>query len=411
MGFDGRSVKSDVFRGVSRVGPRVVLLVPVFPKLSETFIVGKFTGLLARGVDVWVLAGRIDEEALAAFPQLADPEVRARVHCHRDRPSTGALFRALAAGAAAAGRDRSRMAGMPGRARVAAAAASLDADLVHIEFGSLAPPLMDHLTAAGVGVTVSFRGSDINTIGVTDPGFYEPVWRGAGGIHVLGPDLRARALERGCPEGMPVVVIPPAVDTRRFTPGEPRRDSGAPLRLLSVARLTWQKGHEHLLLAVRDLLDRGIPVELLLAGDGPARSAVVHAVEQLDLTAHVTLLGATPPEQVPDLLHSADVFVHAAVTEGFCNAVLEAQACGLPVVATDAGGLPENVVHDVTGILVPRRDPRAFADAVERLAVDPALRARMGVAGAARAQGEFGLEAQAEQWECWYLSMVDRSDR
>ncbi len=366
----------------------------------------KFTGLLARGVDVRVLAGRIDEEAMAAFPHLSDPEVRSRVHRHRDRPASGALVRALVTGAAASVRDRSRMAGMLGRARVAAAVASLDADLVHIEFGSIAPPLMEHLTATGVRVTVSFRGSDLNTIGVTDPHFYEPVWQGASGIHVLGPDLRARALERGCPEGMPVVVIPPAVDTHRFTPGARGGGTGAPLRLLSVARLTWQKGHEHLLLAVRDLLDRGVPVELLLAGDGPARSAVVHAVEQLDLTRHVTFLGATPPERVPDLLRSADVFVHAAVTEGFCNAVLEAQACGLPVVATDAGGLPENVVHEVTGILVPRRDPRAFAGAVERLAADPAFRARLGAAGAARARGESGLEAQAAQWECWYQSVV-----
>ncbi|MCG8459465.1 MAG: glycosyltransferase [Holophagales bacterium] len=101
-------------------------------------------------------------------------------------------------------------------------------------------------------------------------------------------------------------------------------------------------------------------------------------------------------------LRQADIFLHLAVSEGFCNAVLEAQASGVPVVASDAGGLPENVANGETGILVPAREPGAAADALARLARDPDLRRRMGEAGCRRARQHFHLETQLTAFEDLY---------
>jgi colanic acid/amylovoran biosynthesis glycosyltransferase len=102
------------------------------------------------------------------------------------------------------------------------------------------------------------------------------------------------------------------------------------------------------------------------------------------------------------------VVLHSAVSEGFGNVVVEAQAHGVPVVCTDAGGLPENVEHEVTGIVVPRRDPTAMADAVARLAADGDLRAAMGSAGRARVEVRFRLEDQLDAWERFYDEAVAR---
>jgi colanic acid/amylovoran biosynthesis glycosyltransferase len=94
------------------------------------------------------------------------------------------------------------------------------------------------------------------------------------------------------------------------------------------------------------------------------------------------------------------------VSEGFCNAVLEAQAMGLPVVCTDADGLPENVEDGVTGLVAPRRNPKALSDALAALAADPDRRARMGSAGRARVASRFRLEEQIDAFSRLYESVL-----
>jgi glycosyltransferase involved in cell wall biosynthesis len=96
------------------------------------------------------------------------------------------------------------------------------------------------------------------------------------------------------------------------------------------------------------------------------------------------------------------VLLHAAVSEGFCNAVVEAQAMALPVICTDADGLLENIVDGTTGFLAPRRDVHALADKLLLLAHDPALRQQLGQAGAERVRANFRLEDQMAAFEQLY---------
>ncbi|HMN60227.1 MAG TPA: glycosyltransferase, partial [Anaerolinea sp.] len=167
-------------------------------------------------------------------------------------------------------------------------------------------------------------------------------------------------------------------------------------------RLEWKKGYEFSLEAVRNLLDHGVVCEYPIIGAGTYLEALAFARHQLGLEQVVSFLGGLPRETVKSELEWADVLLHAAVSEGFCNAVLEAQAMQVPVVCSDADGLPENVADSVTGFVVPRRDPKALANRLEMLAKSPELREEMGNAGRKRVFEQFQLSEQVKRFDGFY---------
>ncbi len=118
------------------------------------------------------------------------------------------------------------------------------------------------------------------------------------------------------------------------------------------------------------------------------------------------LLGPGSRSEVKEQMEWADVFFHAAVSEGFCVSVLEAQAMGLPVVCTDAGGLSENVANEETGFVVPRRDWRAMAEKLALLAADSKLRVRMGKAGQQRVVQNFHVTSLVESFDKFYRQVL-----
>lgn len=399
-------------------GPRVVLVLPIFPKRSETFVVRHFLGLLHRGWDVFVLCDDSPAEAFGLFPELDRPEIRRRIRRRRPtrprwRGITGALSAFVASLAQApkktlANLGKSSQKGLVARLRefyLDSDLLRLAPDLVHFEFGTLARGRKGLGRRLGCPIVVSFRGYDLNFVGLDDPDHYRDVWREASAIHVLGEDLLRRARRRGCPPNLPCFVIPPAVDAGRFRPPPAERAAG-PLRLVSVGRLEWKKGYEDGMVALNLLQKQGIDFRWKLIGNGNLLEALAFARHQLGLEEEVELAGALPPNAVAAELQQADLFFHPAISEGFCNAVLEAQASGLPVVCTDADGLRENVEHGGTGLVVPRRSPSALAAAIAELAADPARRAAFGRSGRERVQRLFQPEAEIAAFERLYRSIL-----
>jgi hypothetical protein len=257
---------------------------------------------------------------------------------------------------------------------------------------------------------VSFRGFDLNSFRLEDPTAYDDVWTSADMLHLVSEDIWSRAQARGCPADRPHTVITDAVDVNRLTaPDRMLEQVGTaerPLRLLSVGRLHWKKGHDYALGAVRTLIDGGLDVSYRIVGDGEHREPTQFAIDDLGLSDNVELLGSLPAAEVHEQLAWADVLIHPSLTEAFGVAVAEAQAMGLPVVCSNAGGLSENVEDDVTGFVVARRDPEAIARAVARLAHDPQLRAQMGRAGRDRAVSTLGLEQQLDRFEDLYRALL-----
>lgn len=284
---------------------------------------------------------------------------------------------------------------------------SLGPTNVHFEFGSLAVGRVRALAANKVKVSVSFRGYDVNFFALDKPLIYSAIDPYLTAVHVLGEDIRKRALARGCGKAQKAVAIPPAIDVGFFSPMEPPRavrdGDAAVINVLSVGRLEWKKGYEYALEAIRMVLDRGFPVQYRIVGVGPHEAALRVAVRQLRLEGVVCFVGKVDRYGVREELGKADMFLQASVSEGFCNAVVEAQAMEVPIIATDADGLAENVEHGATGYVVSRYSSVALAQALQALAADPEARVAFGKAGRERVLRMFRLEQQEERWRSFFL--------
>ncbi|WP_438027733.1 glycosyltransferase family 4 protein [Sorangium sp. So ce233] len=165
------------------------------------------------------------------------------------------------------------------------------------------------------------------------------------------------------------------------------------------------KGHDVLLRALARLRDRGVVVTVLIVGDGDERDRIHGLARELGIHGkEARFLGFR--KDVPDLLAAADFFVLPSRDEGLPLAVLEAMARRLPVVVTPVGGVPEVVRNEQHGLLVPVDAPDALADAIERLARDPALGRRLGEAGHVRVRDDFSFEKMTRKYEQLYFSLT-----
>jgi glycosyltransferase involved in cell wall biosynthesis len=197
----------------------------------------------------------------------------------------------------------------------------------------------------------------------------------------------------------PVLVVHHGVALDRFAP-TPHAAAPVP-SLLSVGRLVEKKGYADLLQALARLAASGVPFHCCIYGDGPLREHLVGLRDGLGLRERVTMPGAVDQERVRQALGSADVFVLTPrLTEdgdrdGIPNVLVEAMACGLPVVTTSAGGITELVRHGDSGLVTAPGDTPAIAGCLRRLVEDPSLRTDLGRAARRAVERDYDLEAAA----------------
>jgi glycosyltransferase involved in cell wall biosynthesis len=217
-------------------------------------------------------------------------------------------------------------------------------------------------------------------------------------------DFSARALaERDGFRADRIAVIPNGIDVPLYEPAADRTALRARLDLdpsrqyvACVARFHSVKDHRTLLDAFGLLVRNHRTVDLLLVGDGPLRPDLEAQVAALELGARVRFLGVR--RDVPDILRAVDIFALTSVSEAASITLLEAMAAARPVVVTAVGGNPEIVRDGVDGLLAPRGDAAAIAEALGRLAGDAALASRLGASGAARVRREFRLERTIDRY-------------
>ncbi|OBI33298.1 glycosyl transferase [Mycobacterium sp. E1386] len=205
-------------------------------------------------------------------------------------------------------------------------------------------------------------------------------------------------------------VVPCGVDVQAFTPTGPVAPRGGQPRIVSVGRLVPRKGFETLIRA----LPRVPGAELVIVG-GPARADLAddvqaqqlqHLAARLGVDDRVRLQGGVARDEMPALLRSADVVACTPWYEPFGIVPLEAMACGVPVVATAVGGIRDTVVDDVTGRLVPPKDPGRLADAIATLLDDGPRRRAMGESGCERARTRYTWDRVAADTERIYEKLA-----
>jgi len=385
---------------------RVAFLVTDFPAASETFILDQITGLIDCGCEVEIFASQRGTPT-AVHPEVASYGLLSLRHV----PKMPESFIARPYQAIRAAASDARQLGWPhlrslnclrygrraGSLRLffdtAACSCSRPFDVIHCHFGpnGLRGLALREIGALHGKLVTSFYGYDVAEFPrQRGRDVYTQLFAKGQRFLAISQVMQQKLIELGCPSEK-ILLHRLGVNLEMFTLFPPT----APLdsvRILTISRMTPKKGIEYGLRAVAALVQEGVSVEYTVIGDGPLRPGIERLVDDLGLANVVRLTGWKSRPEIVASLSQSDILLAPSVTaesgdqEGTPVAIMEALACGVPVVSTIHAGIPE-VVHDgVSGYLVPERDVSGLVDVIRRLVRDPGLRAVMGQLGRAYIQ-------------------------
>ena len=397
----------------------------------ETFVRAKLERLAAAGVRVTVASPLPPG---APRPQL--PGLELLPLNHWDVPLRRKLVGVVARGALLAMRSPRRalsllagvhrLPGLDGRGRFHRAVARLwlllpladeRPDVVQFEWETAAVNYLPLLDVWACPVVMACRGGDTSLLS------HRPERRWAervpdalslaAAVHCVSEATAREAAMQGVDPEL-TRVVRTAVDPEFFCPNGGLPADASELRIACVGSLRWRKDPETALGVLARLDALAVPARLDILGGDPGhetgdesqRDRLMFTADDLGVGDRVTIHGESRPAEVRDYLRSAHVLLHAGLLEGIPNVVVEAMACGVPVVTADSGGVREAVSDGVEGFVVAPRDTHAMATALARLWRDPALRTRMGEAGRRRAKADFAPERQVEDFLALYRSVT-----
>jgi glycosyltransferase involved in cell wall biosynthesis len=276
---------------------------------------------------------------------------------------------------------------IPGAMRFARALRSIEPDIVHLHTGGLSPRLVSKI-AAGAKVVVHYHSlaEESKANGTTRR---SPL---AADLIIANSEATALSVNRVKP-----LVVYPGVETVSTKPAIDRSDK---LTVGVAARLAKVKGIEYLIEAISHLEN----IELEIAGDGPELPELERIAAVFGVGDEVTFTGWV--DDMSETMARWDIYVQPSVAEGLGIAALEAMALGIPVVASDVGGLREIVVNGETGYLVPPKSAAKLAGRIRELANDPALRRRLGDNARKRAATEFSRERECAAIQSAYAKLL-----
>jgi glycosyltransferase involved in cell wall biosynthesis len=304
------------------------------------------------------------------------------------------------------------------------AAADRGGDVIHAHWAIPTGPAAVHAARRlGLPSVITMHGGDVYVN--PEQGYDFPTrwyvrpalrWtlRHAGALTAITEDCRQHALRAGAPNDA-IHLVFNGTDLRRFSPAPGGKDRIDPRfgrhMIFACRQLFPRKGIRFLIEAAARLKPQYPDLKVVVAGDGFERPELIQLAEKLGIASDVTFLGWVANTELPPYYRAAAVSVIPSLEEGFGIPAAEAMGCETAVVASDAGGLPEVVQHGVTGLVVPRGDAGALAEAIGSLLADPERRTAMGRAGRERALRLFDWDRTAEQFERIYAEVRARARR
>lgn len=407
---------------------KIAVVPRTFPEVSQTFVLDHVTGLLERGHDLRIFADQAEGAPLHAdvgryqlkarfrvWPQMAQSGVK-RVYQFAAALPDLSVHRALCA---TRGGSRNPLIGRGGGLLLNAALMNAEGkfDMVHAHFGRQGERmawLIKHRIVSA-RLVVSLHGFDVNRPLAQGQFPYSLMFEQAHRIIVTTDFMARQAQALGCPPHK-LVQLPIGIRTEHFAFAERQWRPQQPLQLLAVARLVPQKGIDYALRAVAALAARGVSLQYTIVGEGPMRAALEALAAELGIAGSVRFTGALNREALAEHFARAHLFLFTPVKvaegdeEGQGLVVQEAQACGLPVLATRHGGVAEGVLEGRSAVLAQQGDAedlqRALCELLDRYRDWPA----MGRAGREWVEARYSHQKFIEGTEQIYASVMAISE-
>ncbi len=392
---------------------KIGLVLPDLPQYSETFFNYKIKGLIANGHEVVVFTTR-NENPVSVLPYKVRfaPPVRKGNPVLQGFQTAVTLLKVLITSYSSSARlfgferaDGKSIAGALKSLYLNSHIISERVDRLHFGFATSALQRENAARAVGARMSVSFRGFDINVYPLKHQGCYELLWKRTDKVHTISDYLRTKAVKLGLPESKPFAKITPAIDISKFSL---KSDSGRfhdPVRILTVGRLNWIKDYETAISALGILKTKGVNFTYEIIGEGKEMERLKFAAYQTGIWDSVKFSGKVSHEEIAKRMQESDIYLQTSMQEGFCVSVLEAQAAGLICIVSNADGLKENVVDNVTGFLAERRNPGDFADRIsDVISMSESERQQIAQAARMRVEEEFSIERQNQLFNEFFLN-------
>jgi colanic acid/amylovoran biosynthesis glycosyltransferase len=292
-----------------------------------------------------------------------------------------------------------------------------DARLLHIYFGHIAVHLLPIIRAWPKPSIVSFHGADV-LVDMDKPAYRRATKEMLDAVKrvlVRSESLRRAIVELGGDENK-IDILRTGIPHDEFPFRERRFPENGEWRFVQACRLIEKKGLDTTLHAFAAFLARHPKATLTIAGDGPLLAELHDLARQLRIDNRVVFTGFVSQERLREIFYASDIFLHPSETgrdgnqEGIPNSMLEGMASGLPVFATNHGGIPEAIEHGISGVLVTERDHHALARALLDAAQDRHLLSRIARAGADAVAQKFDQRSQVRRLEDMYLETIGRGD-
>ena len=274
-------------------------------------------------------------------------------------------------------------------------------DLCHCFFG-FPSGLLGLLNRKKVPYIISLRGSDVPGFNVRFQAHYiiltplfRQIWKKSKAVIANSNGLRELALQ-SAPKQQ-IEIIPNGVDTNEFCP--PIRKNNNTFNVLCVSRLIERKGIHFLLDAWKKFIEKNQNSKLFIVGEGNMENELRTQAEKLKINSSVEFTGRLEHEKTVEMYKNADIFVLPSMNEGMSNTILEAMACGLPIVSTGVGGSDE--LFSDNAIIVPEQNSETITKALFKLAEDDKLREKMGAVSRANAEKMSWKSVAISYYECY----------
>ena len=277
-------------------------------------------------------------------------------------------------------------------------------DWLHFGFATQAIGRENIAKAVGAKMAVSLRGFDIGIYPLKNPKCYDLLWLNINKLHVISNDLLNLAYTNGFKKNVPYQKITPAIDTSFFI-NQSLKDASNKnlLQLMTIGRLHWKKDYTSIIIALKNLKDRGIDFEYTIIGDGPEEEKLKYLVYELGLINNIIFTGKISQKEILIYFKKSHFYLQYSLQEGFCNAVLEAQSMGVLPIVSNAEGLSENVLNNITGWVIQKNSPKLLAEKiVEVINLPDSNKEKIRKQAIERVTKEFNIVKQQKEFIDFY---------